>query len=77
MRLAPALLVLAVGLPPPASQPAPPGEAAPPAPPANNPNKQRGVALGLFAEEPFWEARLISTEAGEGTRCIMLLMQLV
>src|SRR2546430_7279835 len=51
MRLAPALLVLAVGLPPPASQPAPPGEAAPPAPPANNPNKQRGVALGLFAED--------------------------
>ena len=53
MRLAPALLVLALGLPPPRSEPAPPPPPVPstPAPPAPSPNKQRGVALGLFAED--------------------------
>jgi hypothetical protein len=53
MRLAP-LLLLALGLP--AARPeSPPPPAAPlaiaPPPLAPNPNKQRGVALGLFAED--------------------------
>ena len=47
MRWAPALFALAIGLPPPGS--APP-DSAPPLP-APNPHKQRGVALGLFAED--------------------------
>jgi hypothetical protein len=48
MRLVPALFALALGLPPPSSPP--PDSAPPPLPPAN-PQKQRGVALGLFAED--------------------------
>jgi hypothetical protein len=51
MRLVPALLVLALGLPPPRSEPTPAGPPTPPLPPTSNPNKQRGVALGLFAED--------------------------
>lgn len=45
MRWAPAVLALAIGVPP-----APP-DGAPPLPPAPSPQKQRGVALGLFAED--------------------------
>jgi hypothetical protein len=51
MRLAPALLAIALGLPAPPSEPAPPAPVPPPAPPLNIANKQRGVALGLFAED--------------------------
>jgi len=50
MRLA-ALVLFALGLAPPAPELELPSLPAVPAPPGPSPNKQRGVALGLFAED--------------------------
>lgn len=46
-----ALLVLALALPPPAPEPELPALPTTPVPPAPAPSRQRGVALGLFAED--------------------------
>ena len=71
MRWVPVLIALAAGLPPAAT--APP-DALPP-PPATNPHKQRGVALGLFAEDvSFSYIPLLEEIAGLGASHVALVV---
>jgi hypothetical protein len=73
MRWAPPLLALALGLPP--SSPPPPDSAPPPPLPTQSSNRQRGVALGLFAEDvSFSYLPLLEEIAGLGATHVALVV---